>query len=52
MSLNENIKNIYRMRFDSRMHEDFFENSGFSNFGYWEEGTLTAKEASTKVIYW
>lgn len=50
MSLNENIKSIYRMRFGNKMHEDFFESSGFSNFGYWEEGTLTAKEASTNLV--
>ena len=36
--------------FRSFHHESFFEGSGYSNFGWWEEGTASGKEASDNLM--
>jgi MPBQ/MSBQ methyltransferase len=50
MDLKRNIKATYAERFSSMQHEDFFEHSGFSNFGYWYQSTRSGKEAALNLV--
>jgi cyclopropane fatty-acyl-phospholipid synthase-like methyltransferase len=35
---------------DETIHERLFEGSGYSNFGYWNEGTSSPREASDNLV--
>lgn len=50
MRLSEKIKNNYANHFSNDLHQGFFEASGFSNLGYWDETTSTGKEAATNLV--
>jgi cyclopropane fatty-acyl-phospholipid synthase-like methyltransferase len=50
MDINDRIRSEYKRRFSDPMHEDFFDGSGFSNFGYWCKSTSGGKEASINLV--
>ena len=50
VELSEKIRSSYKRRFSNRVHEDFFENSGFSNLGYWHDATSSGREAASNLV--
>ena len=50
MNKNKEIIAIYEKRFSSSLHEQFFRNSGFSNYGYWSETTENAVDACNRLV--
>jgi ubiquinone/menaquinone biosynthesis C-methylase UbiE len=50
MDLTENIRLVYTNRFSNPAHEEFYQYTGFSNFGYWYPSTRDGKEASANLV--
>lgn len=49
-ALTDNLNRIYDQGFASEFHEDFFEHSGFSNFGYWAPEIRTPLQAAENLV--
>jgi MPBQ/MSBQ methyltransferase len=48
--LNEQVTELYDEMFGSDIHEEMFEASGYSNWGYWYPDTLTPARASQQLL--
>ncbi len=50
MNLHQELIETYEKRFAAPLHEQFFGNSGFSNYGYWLDSTENAAEACNNLV--
>ncbi len=44
------IDDLYRARFASYRHQSFYGDTGYSNFGYWPEGTADGEQAGDHLV--
>ena len=44
------LNRIYDQGFSASYHSEFFNGSGFSNFGYWDKSTINGEEAANQLI--